>query len=64
MKNKKLRSLMAQKNEVSPSNAPDVTILNEDILAKLIGGSSLTECPNLKQCGTFADCNIKCTINA
>jgi hypothetical protein len=55
---------MAQKNEVSPSNAPDVTILNEDILAKLIGGSSLTECPNLKQCGTFADCNIKCTINA
>jgi hypothetical protein len=64
MKNKKLRDLIAQKKDVTQPNAAEVSVLNGDQLAQLLGGSSLTECPNLKTCGTFADCNGKCVVLA
>jgi hypothetical protein len=64
MKNKNLRSLMATRKDLSNSAPPEVSILNGDQLSQLLGGSSLVECPNLKTCNTFADCNAKCVVLA
>jgi hypothetical protein len=55
---------MAARKDLSNSAPPEVSVLNGDQLSQLLGGSSLVECPNLKTCNTFADCNAKCVVLA
>lgn len=40
----------------------EVTILNRDELIYAMGGTQDVSCPMLTSCGTFSNCNDKCTV--
>lgn len=40
-----------------------IIILNEDDLIYAMGGDQDISCPMLTSCGTFGECNQKCTVD-
>lgn len=44
------------------NSSNDVKILNRDELIYSMGGTQDVSCPMLSSCGTFSNCNDKCTV--
>lgn len=61
MKNQKLKSLISRK-ELDKNSLADVTILNNDEIAMALGGTAVLGCPSLQSCGSFANCDNKCSV--
>jgi hypothetical protein len=63
MKNSRLKSMLAARMSDLQSSAADTRILNASELDLLTGGEKPVQCPNLQSCGTFSNCNGKCTVD-
>lgn len=61
MKNQKLKNLISRKG-LDKISRTDVTILNQEEIALAMGGIALLSCPSLTSCGTYANCDNKCSV--
>jgi hypothetical protein len=61
MKNQKLKNLISLK-DLAKTSLTGATILNDDEIACAMGGTSVLSCPSLTSCGTFGNCETKCSV--